>query len=244
MVKRVIFQRENRQFKRIELTYPEPEWKPSDVQYSEEEARFIHNDGTLREHKRTTFACETHNEERFISELMSMVIVDGEEEERNVSSATTRNTFTLSPEALSRTWGIGLIAAKRTLEATTQKGVRSVVYPSVERRWPTGDRTLRYRKLNCKVYHEALYSRIPSQRGSKCAEIYATDFGWARIFPMTKESEVHETLDLFLSRYAVPEALISDGAKAYTSGKFRQKAKEAGCFLQIDGSIQPVAESR
>jgi hypothetical protein len=67
--------------KRIEMTYPDPEWKPSDVQYSEEEARFIHNDGTLREHKRTIFACETHNEERFISELMSVVIVDGEEEE-------------------------------------------------------------------------------------------------------------------------------------------------------------------
>jgi hypothetical protein len=33
---------------RIELTYPDPEWMPHDVQYSEEEARFVHSDGSAR----------------------------------------------------------------------------------------------------------------------------------------------------------------------------------------------------
>jgi hypothetical protein len=49
---------------------------------------------------------------------------------------------------------------------------------------------------------------------------------------MKKESGVHETLDLFLGRYGVPEVLISDGAKAYTGGEFQKKAKQAGIFCK------------
>jgi hypothetical protein len=47
---------------------------------------------------------------------------------------------------------------------------------------------------------------------------------------MKKESDVHETLDLFLSRYGVPEALISDGAKAYRRGVSKE-SKARGYFL-------------
>jgi hypothetical protein len=54
------------------------------------------------------------------------------------------------------------------------------------------------------------------------------DFGWSITFPMKKESDFHETLDLFLLHYEIPEALVSDGAKAYTSGLFKKKASEAG----------------
>jgi hypothetical protein len=50
---------------------------------------------------------------------------------------------------------------------------------------------------------------------------------------MTNQSEVHETLDLFLGRYGIPEALISDCAKYYTGGEFRNKAKQAGIFCKV-----------
>jgi hypothetical protein len=53
-------------------------------------------------------------------------------------------------------------------------------------------------------------------------------------FPMTKESEVHEKLYLFLGRYGIPEALISDGAKSNTGGEYRKKAKQAGIFCKLD----------
>jgi hypothetical protein len=42
--------------------------------------------------------------------------------------------------------------------------------------------------------------------------MYATDFGWLRNFPIKKESDVQETLDLLLDRYGIPKALISDEA--------------------------------
>jgi hypothetical protein len=56
---------------------------------------------------------------------------------------------------------------------------------------------------------------IVSLRGNKCGEMYATDFGWSQNFPIKKESDVHETLDLFLSRDSVSESLVSDEARAY-----------------------------
>jgi hypothetical protein len=54
--------------------------------------------------------------------------------------------------------------------------------------------------------------------------MYATDFGWASNVPFKKKSDVHETQDLFLSRYDIPESLVSDGARVYSGRKFRQKA--------------------
>jgi hypothetical protein len=117
---------------------------------------------------------------------------------------TEKSTYVLSPEQLCRTWGIGLPAAKRTFLSTTQRGIRSTLFPNIERRYPTGNRPLRYRHLPHQVFYDTLKSQIISLRGNKCSNIYATDFGWSRNFPMRKESEVHETLDLFFNWYGVP----------------------------------------
>jgi transposase InsO family protein len=56
---------------------------------------------------------------------------------------------------------------------------------------------------------------------------------------MTREAEVHETLDLFLGRYGIPEALISDCAKSYTGGEYRKKAKQAGIFCKLTDPYSP-----
>jgi hypothetical protein len=66
-----------------------------------------------------------------------------------------------------------------------------------------------------------MYSEDKSSRGNKCCKIYVTDFGWSRRFSMTRDAEVREKFDLFLGRYGIPEALISDGAKSYTGGEYR-----------------------
>jgi hypothetical protein len=105
---------------------------------------------------------------------------------------------------------------ENTIKATTHLRVQTVNHPNAERQWPTGDRPLQYCRLNHAVYHDTMSSKVKSSRGDKYYKIYVTDFGWSRLFPMTKEAEVHETLDLFLGRYGIPEALIFNGAKSYT----------------------------
>jgi hypothetical protein len=82
-------------------------------------------------------------------------------------------------------------------------------------------------------------SKIMSLQGHKCCEIYVTIFSWSPSFPMKIVSDVHETLDLFLGRYGIPEALISDGDMAYTGGEFKKNAKQAGIFCKLAGPHSP-----
>jgi hypothetical protein len=65
-------------------------------------------------------------------------------------------------------------------------------------------------------------AEVKSPRGNKCCKIYAADFGWSRGFPLEKEWDVHEPLDLFLGRYGIPEALVSDNAEAYIHGNYKK----------------------
>lgn len=139
----------------------------------------------------------------------------------------------MTPELLAKTWSIGRTVADKTLRATTQRAVRTVASPTVERRWPTGDRPLRHKRLHHQVFHNTMIANVKYLRGNTCCEIYATDFGWSRAFPIAKIAEVHETLDLFLSRYGIPEALVSDNHNVYIGGIFKKKAKEAGVFCKV-----------
>ena len=74
-------------------------------------------------------------------------------------------------------------------------------------------------------------STVP-RKGNRCAQVYATDFGWARAFPMASRSEAHETLSLLFVRDGVPLTCICDNAKELVQGKFHQKLKEAACHLK------------
>jgi hypothetical protein len=47
----------------IELTSPNPEWKPHDVQYLEEESTYIHSNGTLCDRVCSIAEQQSHNEE-------------------------------------------------------------------------------------------------------------------------------------------------------------------------------------
>ena len=59
------------------------------------------------------------------------------------------------------------------------------------------------------------------QRGNRCTQVYATDFGWARAFPMASRSKAHETLLLLLARDDVLQACICANAKEMNQGKFQ-----------------------
>jgi hypothetical protein len=145
-----------------------------------------------------------------------------------ISSVNSRERQTMSPEKLANNWGIGLEAAKRTIEKTTQRGIRSVANPSISRRFRTNDRSLRYRRLKTNVFTDTMFSSVPSSRGNTCAQIYCNDLQWTAIYPMKSKKEAHLSLSSFMSTHGAPDFLISDGAKEMTQGDFRRKAREAG----------------
>ena len=75
------------------------------------------------------------------------------------------------------------------------------------------------------------------------AQMFATDFGWSRCFPMTCKSKAHEALGLLFAREGVPPKMIIDNAKEMKLGEFAWKCKEAHCYLQSMEPYSPWSNS-
>jgi hypothetical protein len=87
---------------------------------------------------------------------------------------------------LANNCGIGLKAAKRARLATTQRGIRRMIHPSLTKRYNTNDRQLRYRRLPVTMYTDTMFSTILSRQKNKASQIFCTDFGFVREFPLKK----------------------------------------------------------
>lgn len=199
----------------LELTAESPEWDPHSVLFSELEDSMVDRYGDIvkqGQHPRQLFMMVT--DDHFHNPFRKLAI-----------TTTTQKPGHETVTQLSANWGIGREAAERTLRATTRRGAKGFdgTRTTAERRFPTGDRPLRYRRLGHALYHDTLFSTVRSYRGNTCSEVYATDFGWSRNFPMKRKSEAHHTLDDLFHRYGVPTKLISDGAKELTLGKLAKR---------------------
>ena len=60
----------------------------------------------------------------------------------NTGACNTEAQSRIEPAKLARKWGIGLEAAKRTIHMTTQRGICTILHPSLSRRFRTNDRQL------------------------------------------------------------------------------------------------------
>jgi hypothetical protein len=107
-----------------------------------------------------------------------------------------------------------------------------MVHPSLTKRYKTNDRQLRYLRFPVTMYTGTMYSTILSRQMNKEAQIFTTDFGFVRAFPMKKENEAHDALSLLFHRDGVPNVMVMDGAKAQVEGEFRRKLCDAGCHIK------------
>ncbi len=92
----------------------------------------------------------------------------------------------------------------------------------------------------------ALLSRLPphdvhwyyvcstmSWRGSKCAQIFKSNFGWSYAYPMKTKSKAHDALSLVFQHEHVPPLMVMDGLKEQTLGKFWQKQEDHWTLLPL-----------
>ena len=84
-----------------------------------------------------------------------------------------------------------------------------------------------------------MFDSTVSRRCNRCAQVYATDFGWARAFSIPSRSEAHETLSLLFARDGVQPACIGNNSKEMVQGKIHQKLKDAVCYLKQLESYTP-----
>jgi hypothetical protein len=84
-----------------------------------------------------------------------------------------------------------------------------------------------------------MFAGTESKNGNKCCQVFATNFGWARVHPLKRKGEAHEVLLLMFKRDSVPPEMILDGSKEQVKGAFRRKLKEVNCHLHVTEPYSP-----
>jgi hypothetical protein len=133
----------------------------------------------------------------------------------------SRKTVLIDFMTLAGRWMIAPDRAKKTVQRTTQRGVRTCLNPTPAQRFPTNDRMLHYKRLPHTTFTDTLFAGMPSCSGNKCAQAYSTSFGWARAHPMTRKGEAHKTLSLLFHRDGVPPTMVFDSSKEQCKGDFK-----------------------
>lgn len=139
-------------------------------------------------------------------------------------SATDKETV-LTPALLSQRWNIGLDSAKRTLQNTTQSGIRNIYGPGNrklrQRLWH-----LRYPKLREKFYTDTMFAAVKSIRGFKGAQVFTNGRGFDVAYPHVSKREAGTGLRRFIRDVGIPETLVIDNAPEQTGGEMGKVCRE------------------
>ena len=149
---------------------------------------------------------------------LAVVNTDGADMEVGVDMKFAKRTSVLSPAVLARRWGIGLEVAQRTLEVTTQLGVRTVIHP-LERRFRTKQSHLKFPSYRAKVYTDPIFASVKSIRGYTCGQVFVAPPAYLHFYPMKSKADVSLALMQNIHDVGIMSDLISDGAKEEVSGK-------------------------
>ena len=162
------------------LTPEKPDWYPSSSIYAQQESAMTNFNGEIITRKKpnwevisvkvtltprpktntptaqpecmndcTTTTTPTHKPNLRIYAFTSSLL-----EQVNISSISSTRRNGVSTETLAEKWDIGLTTAKRTTKDTTQQGVRTVEHPSLQRRFRTNNRQLRYHYYDPTLKHQ------------------------------------------------------------------------------------------
>ncbi len=224
----------------IHLTSETLTWDPQTTRYEESEAAMTNYSGdnarnvtvrgpslVINELNSLTVEAVDITHDSYFHQVLESNVVISSMGASLTGDMRSRKTAPIDSSTLAARWLISPERAKRTVQRTTQRGVRTCLNPTYSRRFPTNDRMLRYKRLPHPTFTDTMFAGTTSKRGSKCAQIYATSFGWARAHPMTRKGEAHETLSLVFHWDGVLPTMIFDGSKEQTTADFKRKLREA-----------------
>ena len=146
--------------------------------------------------------------ERVIAEVRVESVLDDVPSRRTFVS-NERHTR-VSPAELSERWGIGLSQATKTIQVTTQKGMRSAILP-LSRRY-RADRVFERPLLRGQFSTDTMDGRVKSLDGNRYAQVFATKDLFAAAYPMQLKSMAGEGLRQIVHDYGRPEHLTFDGS--------------------------------
>jgi hypothetical protein len=135
----------------------------------------------------------------------------------SLGQGTKRTAITA--DDLAARWYIGKEMAARTLNATTQEGMRFVDGP-LERHLKTSQAHLRFPTLYTRMYSDTLFRGTKSVRGFTCAQLFTDGHGFSRIYQMRSKADAYHALMQFIHEAGVPKDLLTDGALEEMHGEW------------------------
>jgi len=222
-------------YPKIWMTNPKP-WDPYDISFEqvETELRELSYNPVRIDRDRSISALDRfyHSnrlDDDFVERLESTVRVSS----MNTDPKRKRKGFVSSID-LAKRWHVGLDAAKRTIDKTTQLAVRDFTSTQGGRRLKPSAYQLKHRRLNTVMYTDTMFSKVKSLRQNTCAQIFTTDFQWTKAYPIRTKADAHLSLDSLFSRVGIPKRIIPDNAPELVQGDFKRK------LLRASVDIKPV----
>ncbi|KAI2502898.1 Reverse transcriptase (RNA-dependent DNA polymerase) [Fragilaria crotonensis] len=134
--------------------------------------------------------------------------------------STSDKRSVITPEILSRRWGVGLDTAKRTLKVTTQSGIRNVLAKG-ERKVRQKLDHLAFPNLSGKWYSDTMFSKTQSIRGHLTAQVFTNGRGSDHFYPMKSKSMAGpNALMPFIQEVGIPQTIVTDNAPEEVHGEF------------------------
>lgn len=159
--------------------------------------------------------------------------------ERKLSATVKERSPAITKELLAQRWGIGLNTAHRTLNTTTQRGVRTFLHPS-DRRVPTRQPHLVFPTIRKKMYTDTSFAKVKSIRQNTCAQDWTDGKGYTLFYPMKSKSEAYTTIPKMVhDMNAIPHIIVSDGAKEESSQRW---SKELRLLRAIQHFTEPYSQ--
>ena len=215
-------------------------WDPHDTKYQEQESSIMNFRGEIKERKKRKFiisslAHRTDDQDLFCEDLLHRVSSGGFSTQHVYSIKTANGTrSTLTPKRLANVWEIGLETARKTIMATTRSCPRNTTEITLNRRYESNDRMLRYKHIDTVIFMDTIFTSKKtgkSQRDFSCVQVYATEFGWVRADMMRREKDIHLSVKSLFKDIGVPSKLIVDGDRAQVLGKTRDLCNLSRCDI-------------
>ena len=174
----------------INITSEAPVWEPSEAILSEQEDVMTDFRGQVIIHETISRgqriinslsssdedAVYFTNDNNFFSALIDKVNVARlglPKLKHGITSQPLSHKLLISPEA-----------AKRTVQYTTQRGIRTILHTSLPRRFKTNDQDLMYNRLQHNILTYTMQVGTISRRMNRYYQVYSTEFGCSRVHPM------------------------------------------------------------
>ena len=169
-----------------------------------------------------------------LNDLKSSLIDFEEQMGKSNVAAVGTSSRGVSPEHLSKLWGIDVETARKTIDITSQHCKHD--HPDhLRRQYSMNDRMLRYKRINTHFFMDTFFvtGKAISQRGHKCMQLFVSNKGFVYVVPMKDRNEIPKALKEFAKEIGFLVALIFDMSGEQTSNKMKKIAGDMDLTLKM-----------